>query len=437
MLNNFIRAIGRIRLRYILLLAFVLRLSWYLLILFTNPSGYWLYDSNEYWNIAWNLHEYGVYSRNAEPPLWPDYFRTPLYPFFIFPTIGFDPQGYSIPLMQIVLDLVSCWLIYKILLRVTGRDTYARVGALVYALHFPAIVMTNYVLSESLLFFLLMGFTWSVLQVQQKFTLARVAIMGLWAGLAVMCKPIAFVLVFPTLLYILVWQKFNRRSLVLSLGFVLVFYAVQLPWMYRNKQVYGHYFNSVLGEHLVFGYHAAHIYGKANNMSFNDSREMMLNLYYDTLSFNPYQYPYEYAKLIEKKAYALLWQHKWLFVREHLKECTKFFIQPMRAYTSAQLGNKPYTGFLVNLGLVAQVLVQAFLYLATLYYLILVLRRKRKMQWFLGFLLLLLLVFCQFNTMPFTDARMRYPYDGWIIVAAVFSCYLVRQGHNRDNKAEV
>lgn len=423
----------RLRLRHILVLALLCRLTWYLLILFTNPGGFWLYDSNEYWNLAYNISEYGEYSRNAQPPLQPDYFRTPLYPLFILPTVFFDPSGQTIPVLQILLDIISCWLLYKIVLRLTRQYRYARGAALVYALHVPALVMTSYVLTESVFLLLFLWFTWMLLLYMQEPASKRAALAGLIAGLCVMCKPVAFVLVFPVVLFILITQRINARSLLACICFSLAFYAVQFPWMYRNKQVYGHYFNSILGEHLLFGYHACHIYSKANGIDYFEGKEILLDRFYSNIRFNPYEHPYEYAKLIEWESYRILWANKGLFLKEHLKECFRFFVQPLRGYIRFQLGKHSYTPFVVNTLLVWQVLVQALLYLLTFYYIVLVLLKKRKANAFLFFLLALLLLFCQFNTMPYTDARMRFPFDGWIIITAMVSLYIIRNGKQPIN----
>jgi hypothetical protein len=426
MFTRLYQLINNSRLRYILLLALALRSGWYLLILLTHPGGLWLYDSNEYWNIAYNLHEYGVFSRNAEPPLMPDYFRTPLYPLFIFPTVLFDASGNSIPLFQLLLDLVTCFLLYKITLKLTGNSVYAKSAALVYALHFPALVMCSFVLSESVFIFLLTWFIWQLLVCLHRFDLRSALLLGLAGGLCVLCKPVAFVLVFPAVVFLLLAKKLNKRSLVLCACFALTFYAVQLPWMYRNKQVYGHYFNSILGEHLLYGYHTCHIYALANHIDYFEAKELLLDRAYRNISFNPYEKPYEYAKLIERESYRILWENKGLFLREHLKECIKFFIRPLRGYTRYQLGNKPYTQPVLYLTVAWQVMEQMALYLGILFYLAMVVLRKRKTHAFVFFLLALLLIFCQFNTMPYTDARMRFPFDGIIIVAAVVSWFLVR-----------
>ena len=158
-INGFIK---RVSLKQILLLALVLRLLWYLFIFFTNPDGFWLYDSYGYWNIAYNVKEYGIFSRDEMEPLLPDYFRTPLYPLLILPTIFFDINGYTIPLIQIILDCFTCWLIYKIVIELSKKENYAKLASLTYALHIPAIAFSNFVLTESVFAFLITLFMFAL-----------------------------------------------------------------------------------------------------------------------------------------------------------------------------------------------------------------------------------------------------------------------------------
>ena len=158
-----------------------------------------------------------------------------------------------------------------------------------------------------------------------------------------------------------------------------------------------------------------------------EARDLLLDSFYRHIPFNPYEKPYEYAKLIEGESYKILWANKGLFLKEQAKECFKFFVQPLRGYTAYQLGSYVYTKPVTYITLVLQVIELMILYACIGWYLFLVLRRRRKAHVYIVFLLVLLLVFCQFNPMPYTDARMRFPFDGWIIMAGVYALYMIRQ----------
>lgn len=416
------------QIRRIVLLALGLRLVWYFIILFTNPDGFWLYDSNGYWNIAYNMKEFGMYSRDAQAPLLPDYFRTPLYPFMIYPTLWLDPSGNCIPIIHIVLDCITCYLIYKILLVFSSRELYAKTGALVYALHIPAIVTSNYILTESIFAFLICLFTWYVLCLVKQPGFKYAVLVGLVGGLGVMCKPLGFVLIFPTVVFFLFYFRFHYRSVLPVTIVVICFYLVQFPWMLRNKYEFGRYFNSVIGEHLLLGYHTAYIYSKAHNVEFSYAQDLLRGKFDQGLNYDPYKHPYEYAKLIEQESYKILWENKWLFVQAHSIEVGKFFIWPMGKYAGAQLGlQKPYTPYVVYLFLFIQLVVSLLIYLSIGFYLVACFRFKHKPPMFWIFLVGVILLFSQFTTMPYTDARMRFPMDPLLIIVAISSLWLWRK----------
>jgi 4-amino-4-deoxy-L-arabinose transferase-like glycosyltransferase len=423
-IKKFINAFS---LRQLLLLAFALRIIWYLFILFTNPDGFWLYDSYGYWNIANNVKEYGIFSRDEIEPLLPDYFRTPLYPLLILPTIYFDINGYSIPLIHILLDCITCYLVYKIVFDFSKKETYAKIALFIYAIHIPAIVFSNYVLTESIFAFLLTLFVYSLTKLIQVTNYKKALLTGLIGGVCVMCKPIAFVLLLPTIVLLLIVKKINFQTVITVLCLSTAFYAIQIPWLQRNKNLFGKYFNSVLGEHLLLGYHASNIYAKANSIHFNEAQEILRYKFFDKLEFNPYKYPYEYAKIIEKESYKILLANKWLFVKEHTKECIKFFVQPMRGYILSQLGkNHSYSKWLTYSMVLVQLLCTAVLFLIIAYAIYLRFKKQLRFSYLIVFIGVLLFIFSQFNTMPFTDARMRFPLDALIIIASILCLYQIR-----------
>jgi Dolichyl-phosphate-mannose-protein mannosyltransferase len=419
--------INSFSLRRILLLAFIARIIWYLFILLTNPDGFWLYDSYGYWNISYNVKEYGIFSRDEIEPLMPDYFRTPLYPLLILPTIYFDVNGYTIPLINIVLDCITCYLVYQIVLNFSQKLIYAKTAALIYAVHIPAIAFSNFVLTESVFAFLLTLFIFSLTKLIQYTNYKKALLTGLIGGLCVMCKPVAFALLIPTIVLLLIVKKINFNTIILMTVLSVGFYAIQFPWMQRNKNLYGHYFNSVLGEHLLLGYHASNIYAKANSISFNEAQETLRYAFFDKLDYDPYTHPYEYAKLIEKESYKIFLANKWLFLKEHTKECIKFFVQPLRTYVAGQLGkDHAYTKPFVYLTLVIQIIVMASLYITLLYALFLRIKKQLTLSYIIVFIGALLFVFAQFNTMPFTDARIRFPLDALIIVCGILCLQQIR-----------
>jgi 4-amino-4-deoxy-L-arabinose transferase-like glycosyltransferase len=431
-INNLIQACT---IQRIIFLALGIRLIWYALVFWSGSDGFWLYDSNGYWNIAYNLKEYGEYSLNPEPPLITDYFRPPLYPLFIYPTLWFDASGNSIPLLQIVLDLITCWLVYKSVLALTQRENFARIGGLLFALNFPAIVFCNYVLSETLFLLLITAFVYFTIHALEKFSLKYIFYCGIVGGLAVLCKPVAFYLFGVTVFFYLI-KKFEwRKKIVGILCFTVVFYSVQFPWMYRNHQQTGNYFVSILGEHLINRYHAAHVESVAKKVSFAEVQEERTDRFMVAFGNNPYEKQYEYAKFIEKEAYATLWEYKWIFLKEHGLEIIKFYVQPMKMYTNTQIKNIPGSTFITYFFIVVQLLYSTLLYGIIAFVLYRLVRKRSTLKLVHWFMLTIVLLAPQFNTMPYTDARMRLPYEGLLIILALSTLHQVTKNNFDENKS--
>ncbi|MFM7016855.1 MAG: glycosyltransferase family 39 protein [Bacteroidota bacterium] len=109
-----------------------------------------------------NLVHTGTYTAD---PNYPDgkFFRPPGYPYFMIPFYflsGFNLtiMYFILQLVQVLLDCLSIWLIYKIVKHVQGSNAVALVSALLYCLYPFAIVWSPFLYAESpSVFFLLLS----------------------------------------------------------------------------------------------------------------------------------------------------------------------------------------------------------------------------------------------------------------------------------------
>ncbi len=201
--------------RYILLLAAAVRLYWlyarydHLQYPFQHVEES-LCDSCEYVNIAQHL----PYSFSLAGS--PTAFRAPFYPFFVF--VFFHPL--ALGFAQIILSLITCWLVYLI-----GRKFSPRV-AIASALLFALAPMTSQtsvqVLTETLFTFLVV--------VGIYFWTDRPVLSGLAFGLGILTRPL--LLPFSIVLLLL---GFKQRRLVVV---ALISLLVVLPWTIRNAIVF-------------------------------------------------------------------------------------------------------------------------------------------------------------------------------------------------------
>lgn len=201
--------------RYIILLAAVVRLYWLyarydsLQYAFHHVEET-LCDSCEYVNIAQHL-PYSFSLAGAATS-----FRAPFYPFFIF--VFSHPLALS--LAQIVLSLITCWIVYLIGKRFSPRVAIA--SALLFALAPLTSQISVQVLSETLFTFLVV--------VGIYFWTDRPGISGIAFGLGILTRPL--LLPFSIVLLAL-GIKQRRLILVGAISLLMV-----LPWTVRNAIVF-------------------------------------------------------------------------------------------------------------------------------------------------------------------------------------------------------
>jgi hypothetical protein len=190
-----------------------------------------------------------------------------------------------------------------------------------------------------------------------------------------------------------------------------------------------------LGEHLINRYHAAHVESVAKKVSFAEVQEERTDRFMVAFGNNPYEKQYEYAKFIEKEAYATLWEYKWIFLKEHGLEIIKFYVQPMKMYTNTQIKNIPGSTFITYFFIVVQLLYSTLLYGIIAFVLYRLVRKRSTLKLVHWFMLTIVLLAPQFNTMPYTDARMRLPYEGLLIILALSTLHQVTKNNFDENKS--
>jgi hypothetical protein len=200
---------------------------------FIHKSAYWQRGVDGWLPIAKNLISGNGYRMRSDEITAA---RGPVYPFylaFILWLFGLE-RGISIALsMQMVLDTITCWLIWKLALKLFRCRYTALLAAFMWALYPPAMVLDLFFYSEPLFTLILCLFNLNMLFLMNNLSRLRFLSGGILLGLATLCRPIT--LYFPLLL-ILTWifhRRFRRiwsGALVFLFGFCLVL----SPWVIRN-----------------------------------------------------------------------------------------------------------------------------------------------------------------------------------------------------------
>ncbi len=434
---------------FILLFALIARVLLLVAIIIKNPAGIYVYDSNGYWNISYNLIHSGIYSQSANPPLDIDYFRTPIYPLFIMLCESIGPEGFSIIALQLILSVATCYITYRIAKSITKNIFIANISALIIAIDLPSIALANIVLTETLFGFLFaLCFLFFIEYLQNKKT-KHIIYTAIFSGLMILCRPIGFFIPFFFVLFLLIynWKKDFKPGLKNIVIYGLLTFIMVSPWLIRNKIVFNHYFLSVIRQHDLQNYQAAAIYAEKYHKSLAQSQRVLqwktFEAFKQNGNRNGNDFPYEYAQFIQQESAKIIKENPSLFIKHHFKEIISFFLKPSRAYFEIQLGywGKGYdmipndypivkylfehNGKVTILLVFFQLFTLLIIYLAFIFGFLFL--KKEKLIIHLVLLTLTIIIFANLNLPQVTEARFRMPIMPLIAIISASGIYFLKE----------
>ena len=197
-------------------------------------------DASGYHHLGVTLKEHHRLAFSEESS--PEALRTPAYPFFIasiYTLFGNSP--WIVILFQIPISLLSCWIFFLIVTKVSDvRSAFC--ASLLFALDPFLILYTNLLYSETLFilfsllgsFFLLRGIAKS----SEKKFLSFIFSAFLF-GIAGLTRPVVMYLPFLiVILLICIYGRNFKKSILYAGIFTAVFFLTLTPWMLRNKRIY-------------------------------------------------------------------------------------------------------------------------------------------------------------------------------------------------------
>jgi 4-amino-4-deoxy-L-arabinose transferase-like glycosyltransferase len=239
-------------------------------------------DAWGYHRLALNLNQGNGFSLQREAPYLPDSVRTPLYPAFLWLIRqAFGPSPRTAAVSQALLDGLTTLLTRQIAARLGGLRA-GRVAGLLYALNPTQVRYAGELLTETLLSFLLALCILCLIEYLRRVstapspvtllscsqttvpgvarrTMARPALparttlwtglIGAFGGLAALCKPnVQFLPLVWLLVVCLARRKDWRRAATDAAAMLGVFLLLILPWVVRNRLVFGRWFFSAAFE---------------------------------------------------------------------------------------------------------------------------------------------------------------------------------------------
>jgi len=165
--------------------------------------------------------------------------RTPVYPAFLSSAMAlFGEDLLAVAFAQHLLGIASSVLVY-----ILGRMTIGRaaglLAALVTAANGALIIAEHYLMPEAALIFLLLVTLVVFVGAMQRASKPGFVASGLLLGLALLCKPVAEILMLVLPLVLVISYGSLRRAVVPSLLIGAGLLVVVVPWMARNAVVQG------------------------------------------------------------------------------------------------------------------------------------------------------------------------------------------------------
>lgn len=198
------------------------------------------FDSYEFLSIANNIINNGQYSvskiNSKDFPHFlgesPTRMRQPLYPFFLAMLFFFFGNSIiSVQLVQLVLSLLTIFLIIDIGKRIFGSD-YSQINNIILSLYFPLWMLSASILTETVfIFFIIISFRYYIIS-KEKNNFKLILLSGIFLGLAFLTRPIALILFFVIgVIHLHTLKKIVYKSFsIFAIGFILVI----IPWTLRN-----------------------------------------------------------------------------------------------------------------------------------------------------------------------------------------------------------
>jgi hypothetical protein len=410
----------------ILIFAFGIRILLFLITFMNNHDGFLLPDSLGYLQIAENISENGNYSMSESAPYYPDFFRTPLYPAFLF---LFRDAGIPIMiLLQVLTGVITCWISMIIAFQLRRENTKVfLLAGLFIAVDIPSIVMGNLIMTETFFTFFLsisiLAFIYWLKNRHKK----QLLLSSTFLGLAVLTRPILLFLPAIMILYfIYLCKKSIRQFLATYFLFLIPFIILTGSWALRNYLVHDHIFYSYIGNFNLLYFQAADIYAKEKSIDINSARNELFNSIKDEMDETPFDDPHTFYKKMNHKSFSIILDNPVSALKNMARANFHLFFRPMRENIDHVIGAKPIYHFEKDYAdtelvqdllssknpVFTQILVgfqyffNLILYIGFAFGIFVIRKNKAIVFWFL---ILVILYFCLVCSGPEAEARFRVP----------------------------
>jgi hypothetical protein len=209
----------------------------------------------------------------------PELFRTPGYPLLLIPGILLGYVENMTVFIQIILDCLTVYLIYKIALLLFERDEIAIVCALLYAIEPLPILRSAFLMSETLHTTLLTLFLKLLLEYFKNKSGKHLALAAITLAASIYVRPIGYYLPFLITAILLVWNSKKMQARKILIIHTCIFLLVSMGsigiWQTRNYVKAGYSGFAAVSDYNLYCYNGAALIAYENSIDFEDSHEQL------------------------------------------------------------------------------------------------------------------------------------------------------------------
>lgn len=229
-------------------------------------------DSGTHLQVANNIIQGNGFSECSLAPYHKNSYLTPVYPYFLAATnlvLGKDKR--SIVFLQILIDLLSTFLVFSLAARIFRRRT-GYIASLLYCFSSHALTYIGFVLTETIFTFLLLSLVFMSLRLKSEYL--KWVVPFFYMSL-VLLRPIAIYLL--PILVVFVLKSVDRQIVVNGLVTFLLSVVLITPRMHSIYQLTGRYSVSSIQEYNLKFTFANALLAKKNDVNEEVQRGKLLS----------------------------------------------------------------------------------------------------------------------------------------------------------------
>ena len=302
-----------------------------LLLIYDQPIKYYSgSDAYNYENIAENLIQHGVFSGETQPPLLPNIYRTPVYPYYI--TGVFLLTGNSVFAVILIQLLVGSFTSALMLVLAENLQLARQIGwtaGLCLALD-PLVVFTTYQMIPETIFIgsLALAFVLLTLYFRRR-KLSWLLGSAMVFAFTSLTRPINQFLPFALLpLFFIVmekreWHQASKNALLFLALSVLITYS----WAFQNYYETGLFSLSAIGDYNLLYYRAQEVIIEEQELSEDEARAILGKYVQNEVNKNGLTVAEEVG-LMREKAFEIFRQYPMTTLKIHFEGLIKVMANP-------------------------------------------------------------------------------------------------------------